>query len=157
MISADTGSIRISEALEITSDASPADLEEQALRRRDGWNDRDGHKWTILSLEPFMFEERSIYSTFRFRDGSLFSADFAISEERFGGSKWADYSEEKEMERKSDHDRFLNDILGSTRDFPWGTVWSEFDVRSGGSSFGVRYNNREQAGGHQPPTRAESK
>ena len=156
MISAESGAIQISPETAVSMEASPADLEGQAIRDQDGWDDRDGHKWTILSLEPIVCRGRSVLSTFRFCDDVLFSADFAVSDDRFGGS-WSDYSKDKELERKAEHDQLLNEVLGSKREFPWGTVWSVFDERSGGSSFGVNYtNNREQAGGHQPPTRSES-
>ena len=156
MISEESGAIQISPETAIAIEASPADLEGQVIRNRDGWDDRDGHKWTILSLEPIVCRGRFVLSTFRFCDDVLFSADFAVSDDRFGGSSWSDYSKDKELERKAAHDQLLNEVLGSKRDFPWGTVWSVFDERSGGSSFGVNYtNNREQGGGGQAATRSE--
>lgn len=157
MIFAESGAIQISPETVIAIAASPADLEGQAIRDRDGWDDRNGHKWTILSLEPIACRGRSVLSTFRFCDDVLSSSEFSVSDDRFGGSPWSDYSKDKEIERKAEHDQLLNEMLGSKREFPWGTVWSVFDERSGGSSFGVNYtNDREQAGGHPAPTRSES-
>lgn len=54
-------------------------------------------------------------------------------------TSWADWSEEKELQRKALHDQWLDRCLGSRRDFPWGSVGSEYDPRSGSSTITIRY------------------
>lgn len=149
MISPDTGSIQITERIMIASDVLPTDIDDSLIIDRGGWDDREGRRWTILSLHPFTHDSCMIHSTLRFCDDTLFSADFGIYDDRFGTS-WSDRSEDKEIQRKEEHDRFLNRVLGSKREFPWGTVWSVLDRKSGFSSFGVNYKRQRTSRIVQP-------
>lgn len=55
---------------------------------------------------------------------------------------WADWSEEMELQRKAEHDRLLNAMLGRVSGrFPWGEVVSVFDSRSGASEIIIRYKD----------------
>ena len=73
-----------------------------------------------------------------FHGEDLKMVDFAHSDPKFGTS-WDDYSVEKEMNRKASHDQWLSACIGLQRAFPWGSVWSGYDERGGGSSIFVRY------------------
>jgi len=64
--------------------------------------------------------------------------DLACNDPAYGTS-WADFSMESEMKRKAAHDRWLAPSVGKRRDFPWGTIASEYDDRAGGSSITIRY------------------
>jgi hypothetical protein len=64
--------------------------------------------------------------------------DFCHSDPRFGSS-WDDHSLAKEMDRKASHEKLLSACLGSKRTFPWGSVWSGYDERGGGSAIIIRY------------------
>src|SRR4030095_8977771 len=49
-------------------------------------------------------------------------------------TSWGHWSEEKELQRKAEHDRLLSAMLGrASGQFPWGEVASVFDSRSGAS------------------------
>ena len=53
---------------------------------------------------------------------------------------WADWSKTTEMERKAFHDEWLNN-RGVTQDtYDWGTVYSDFDAKSGASVIVFRYS-----------------
>lgn len=57
------------------------------------------------------------------------------------GSSWADWSEEKERQRKQIHDQWLRALTGhASHVYAWGEIWSGFDARSGGSSIVIRYS-----------------
>jgi hypothetical protein len=149
MISPETGSIEIAEGIKIASDILPGEVTESLIIDRNGWGDRDGRRWTILTLHPSTYGYRMIHATLTFCDDALFSARLGISDGRFG-TGWSDWSEEKEIQRKSEHDLFLDEVLGERREFPWGTVWSEFDRKSASSSFGVNYNQQRTSRIVQP-------
>ena len=149
MISPDTGSIEIAEGIIIPADILPGEVTESHISDRDGWDDRDGRRWTRLTLHPITHGCRIFHATLTFCDGVLFSARFGISDGRLG-TGWSDWSEEREIQRKSEHDLFLDKVLGARRDYPWGTVWSEFDRKSASSSFGVNYNQQRTSRIVQP-------
>ena len=54
----------------------------------------------------------------------------------------SDWSEEKELEKKEIHDRWLNQMLGksSSHYYKWGEVWSGYDPKAGFSSIEIRYS-----------------
>ena len=57
------------------------------------------------------------------------------------GASWADWSEQKELERKEIHDRWLKNILGkASSHYEWGEVWSGYDSKAGFSSIEIRYS-----------------
>jgi hypothetical protein len=69
------------------------------------------------------------------------------------GSSWDDWTEQKQLARRDSHDGWLISQLGppSSRalgdelhyELSWGTVWSTFDRRGGGSSIGVSFLESE--------------
>ena len=66
---------------------------------------------------------------------SLTSVDDKTSE------SWTDWSEEKELEKKEIHERWLNQLLGkSSFQYKWGEVWSGYDPKAGFSSIEIRYS-----------------
>ena len=74
----------------------------------------------------------------------LESIDLANASQEFGTS-WNDWSEEKEMKRKEAHDRWLISQTGAdARDYDWGSIYSDYDPRSSGSSIVIRYSWRGQ-------------
>ncbi len=57
------------------------------------------------------------------------------------GTSWDDWSEEKEHQRRSDHDAWLTKVIGSPppHTFPWGEVTSLYYPQDGSSSITVSY------------------
>ena len=75
-----------------------------------------------------------------FYNESLESVSLTSVDEKSGQS-WADWSEEKELEKKEIHDRWLNQMLGkSSSHYKWGEVWSGYDPKAGFSSIEIRYS-----------------
>ncbi|MEJ7731169.1 MAG: hypothetical protein WKG00_18375 [Polyangiaceae bacterium] len=53
---------------------------------------------------------------------------------------WDEWSLEREMERKNLHDSWLRARLGDPPwSFSWGSIWSDYDARSAGSSWGINF------------------
>jgi hypothetical protein len=61
-----------------------------------------------------------------------------VTDKRFGES-WDDWTEQKELARKAEHDGWLDATLGTARQFAWGSVSSTYDAKGGGSSIVVTY------------------
>ena len=56
-------------------------------------------------------------------------------------ASWSDWSEQKELERKEIHDRWLKNLLGkASSHHKWGEVWSGYDSKAGFSSIEIRYS-----------------
>ncbi len=76
-----------------------------------------------------------------FRGSRLHRVSIQCTDAEFGTS-WSDWSEERELARKRFHDSLLQSALGPKwmhQRFPWGTVDSGYDTKSGFSSIGVTY------------------
>lgn len=90
-----------------------------------------------LSGHPFNF-------TLYFHCSDLTSIDLMTTDESFGTS-WADWSEDKELQRKRFHDSWLSKVLGNDRypyDYTWGTVVSVYDQKAGFSYVSIKYRKR---------------
>jgi hypothetical protein len=76
-----------------------------------------------------------------FEGSSVHRVSIECADAEFGTS-WSDWSEERELARKRLHDSLLAAALGPSwmhQRFPWGTVDSGYDPKSGFSSIGVTY------------------
>jgi hypothetical protein len=79
-----------------------------------------------------------------FHGSTLQRVSIACADSQFGSS-WSDWSEDKEQARKQFHDHLINSTFGErlgNGHFPWGSVESIYDERSGGSSVEVIYCSR---------------
>jgi hypothetical protein len=62
------------------------------------------------------------------------------SEEIALGTSWLDFSEQKELERKKEHDKWLENLIGKGPYlYSWGEIISVFDKKGGVSSIIIRY------------------
>jgi hypothetical protein len=94
------------------------------------------HSWQLqgeyASGLPFIV---SLY----FRGEELAMISLADADKAFVAGDWSRWSEEKELSRKQNHDRWLNSQIGERREFPWGRVFSAYAPKSGGSAIGICY------------------
>ena len=82
----------------------------------------------------------TFYVTLYFFFEELESIELANASAEFGTS-WDDWSEASEMKRKAAHDAWLIGQTGNaSHKYAWGEVFSDYDVRSGGSSIVMRYS-----------------
>jgi hypothetical protein len=95
------------------------------------------HSWK-LPAERYRSRGVAFVVVLYFHGERLAMIDLACNEPAYGKS-WADFSMENEMKRKHAHDQWLVPSVGKQRDFPWGTITSEYDDRAGGSSIIIRY------------------
>lgn len=82
--------------------------------------------------------------TLDFHGSDLTSVNLFAIDERFGTS-WADWSKEKELQRKRFHESWLNKVLGNDRypyEYDWGSVESIYDGKSGFSYISIKYKKR---------------
>ncbi|WP_378154668.1 hypothetical protein [Chungangia koreensis] len=55
-------------------------------------------------------------------------------------SSWNSWSEQRELERKKEHDILLEKLIGNTScKYTWGEITSDYDPRSGSSMITIRY------------------
>lgn len=97
-----------------------------------------------FALPTTQFDGRSFVWSLWFRGSVLQKVSIACSAPEFGSSSWSDWTEDREIARKQLHDSLLASSLGadwSRQRFTWGSVYSVFDPKSGGSSIGVTYGN----------------
>ncbi|HEY6802426.1 MAG TPA: hypothetical protein VI306_02500 [Pyrinomonadaceae bacterium] len=86
----------------------------------------------------------SFLLTLNFYGSDLTSVDLFADDERFGTS-WADWSKEKELERKRFHESWLGKVLGNDHypyDYDWGSAESFYNEKAGFSYITVRYRKR---------------
>jgi hypothetical protein len=97
--------------------------------------------WRRFECKRLGIAGEEIAAAFCFKDGRLHSFGLAVLRPEFGSS-WSDWSEEKEQSRLKLHHELLRKWLGpgdGRYQFAWGTVESDFDIRSGESSIEVTY------------------
>jgi hypothetical protein len=89
--------------------------------------------WCSWDVLPVEWDGKIWHVTLYFNGESLAMIHIGAGSPEFGSS-WGDWSEEKEMARKSYHERVLARELDVVPgDFPWGTVASVYDSKSGSS------------------------
>jgi hypothetical protein len=101
--------------------------------------------WTYgLPVQPLGGREFAVMLSF---EGEELRAVYLTDTDPRFGTSWDDYSEEKEQARKRQHDRWLRQSLGRGRPwrFPWGTLDSVYDPRSGSSMIAVDYEPTGEA------------
>ena len=107
------------------------------------WRDmRSG--WAWLDVQHEVPGSGTWFVSLSFEADALVAASLAYLA---GGEPrdWAYWTAERERDAVQRHDSWLDATLGRVRPwedgprFPWGTVWSGYDERSGGSSIVLRY------------------
>lgn len=74
-----------------------------------------------------------------FYDNQLLEVHLALVDPSLKG--WSDWSEEREAQKKQQHDAILRQCLGNgPYQFDWGSVESIFDPKGGGSEIMIRYS-----------------
>jgi hypothetical protein len=99
--------------------------------------------YSMFDLPRVRFGAHQFAWSLSFRGSVLQSVSIACVDAEFGSS-WSDWSAERELARKRLHDSLLESVLGAgwqQQQFTWGTVYSAFDEKSGGSNIGVTYDN----------------
>ena len=78
----------------------------------------------------------------QFQGEQLRSLSLSHGAARFGSS-WSDWSRERELARKSFHERWLaTELRTPPGEYPWGNISSYYDDKGGFSSITIRYANR---------------
>lgn len=97
--------------------------------------------WCSWDLFPVVADGKKWYVRLQFHADRLTRVEVTVADPNERQS-WADWSREKEPDRKAKHDALLFRDLGSAPyAFAWGKILSVFDERSGGSSIIVDYGN----------------
>lgn len=105
-----------------------------------------GSSSTVVENEPhhsfkFKDEDESIIIVVCFKGENLNTVEFCLDDPKYGSS-WSEWSEEKEMKRKKDHETWLKTKgLAHGKVYSWGCVKSVYDQRAGCSTVVVSFHN----------------
>ncbi len=91
----------------------------------------------------FRFEENedSLTVVVHFKGESLESVTLSIIDPKYGNS-WEGWNEKRELEQKRANNRWLRSKgLVPGKKYSWGSVWSDYDPKSGSSMIVIRYQN----------------
>jgi hypothetical protein len=138
-------------------DIATGDLEIEALSIRIGSQfTRQQFLASALAEHARILVQNEPYCTFSVGSYQLAGLSLSISLGFYGeqletiglfhdakalGSSWADWSEEKERQRKQIHDHWLRELTGhASHVYTWGEIWSGFDPKSGSSSIVIQYS-----------------
>ncbi len=92
---------------------------------------------------PFIF-------VLSFCEGNLYEVSLSIDSPEFGSS-WEDWSEERERNRKAQHDTWLRKIGIIDQIYHWGRIDSVFDEQTGGSSIIIKFSEHSRYETIRPP------
>ena len=97
-------------------------------------------EWHSFRARPALISAVLFGIDLTFRAGVLDSVSLELIRED-DATSWDDWSEQQELQRKSDHDAWLTRIFGSPppHSFPWGEVTSLYYPQDGSSSITVSY------------------
>jgi hypothetical protein len=144
MIHADTGDIELAPNLRVGASTTEAEFLRSPLARRA--------KALTLSpgssgyrLDRQLLFGRTFRVTLRFQQGKVAAVELyqvgAVSK-----ASWDEWSKQEELERKADHDAWLDSLLGPPPyAYEWGEIRSEHDPLGGYSSIVVRYGAQRAA------------
>ena len=145
VINPNTGSIRIDGYRHRVKPGMTEDAFLESSLAVGAAEDRMGKRHTWYRFQPLTLGGRLFFVSVLFTDGVIDRVELCHSDDRYGKS-WEDWSESKERSRKAFHDRWLRENLGPkplSTAYPWGSVDSWYDARSGGSSITIRYESTE--------------
>jgi hypothetical protein len=94
-----------------------------------------------FDLPRVSFQGRCYAWSLWFKGSALTRVSICCADAEFGLS-WDDWSEEKERARERTHEEVLNSALGADwreAKYGWGSVFSGYDPKGGGSSVEVTY------------------
>jgi hypothetical protein len=97
------------------------------------WKRKGGYKSGRSSFDVVLF----------FEGERLDMITFSDCDSKFGTS-WGDWSVENEMNRHESHYKWLAACIGNQRSFPWGSVWSGCDPKTGDAAIAIRYTYGRQ-------------
>jgi len=102
------------------------------------WEMKNG--WIWINVVNVIINRSYFIFSLGFKNNKLREMSFIISDEPFSTEhNWNDFNRKDELKKLEDYKKWLFTNLGSDKEFCWGNVWTEFDVKGGSSSIGLRY------------------
>lgn len=138
MIDQETGEIRFPNW---TQSLSHATTREQFLRSSlaQGANLQvKNEPYCSWQLKPTEWNDKWWTVVLYFEDEKLYQILLTASEHEIGQG-WQSWSEEMEKSRKEYYSVVLEQLLGTMRRFPWGSIETSYDGKSGSSCMIVHY------------------
>jgi hypothetical protein len=100
--------------------------------------------WCSYKLKRFPVQDTEFIVVLFFADQRLTTVSLFDALPELTGGSWDDWSEEKEMARKRRHEEWLARWDLPIGTYPWGTVDSVYDPRSGASDIWVTYRDPDE-------------
>ena len=139
MIDRNTGNIKLTDSLELSSNSSFNLIEGQNLGQVNEVREMgNGYKW--LEIKNIKIESKYFIISLGFKDDKLTELSMVVEDKQFNlTSDWNSWSERKEKEDLKKYQNWLDKELDGKTTFHWGDVWITNDPKGGSSSIGIRY------------------
>ena len=139
MIDLATGQILFASGASVAPGFTPGDLEASPFARTAERGNAPQPPWDTYTVGRHDLDGVPVLVTLAFYDGHLRSVDMYLVDDSETAS-WADWSEKRERNRKARGDKLLRAVLGSPPyKYPWGSISSVYDPKSGFSNIVVTY------------------
>ncbi|MCC6552560.1 MAG: hypothetical protein IT372_05985 [Polyangiaceae bacterium] len=137
MIDEETGELELAGGVRVGPSFTEAQFLASPLARRS--KAMNSPEWGGYRVERQRVFGREVRVTLGFRRGKLVMLELflvgAVSK-----ASWDEWSDREEVQRKADHDAWLEAMLGPPPySYPWGEITSQHDPRGGYSSIVIRY------------------
>jgi len=108
----------------------------------ESWDVKNG--WEHYYLRNIKIKDKYFFFDFTFYNEILNRIDFCFYDTPVKNASWDDWSEAKELERKEEFEKWLNNETGNQRNFHWGKVNAYYDSKGGSSGIMIAYEQLTQ-------------
>lgn len=139
MINKNNGHIIVADSIVLKPNSDFETIKNRKLGENQSvWEMKNG--WLWINAVNIIINRTYFIFALGFRNRKLREMSFIMSNEPFSTDQyWNDFNKEDELRKLEDYKKWLTENLGSEKEFSWGSVWTEFDVKGGSSSIGIRY------------------
>ena len=139
MINTTTGHINISDSVELTFKTKFDSIKDLTLGQTQEVSDmQNGYKW--IYIKNLKIDQLYFNMSLCFYQELLESISFVLQDLPFElVSTWNIPNKDEEHKKLERFNSWLTSEIGEQRTFHWGKVWTEFDIKGGFSTIGLRY------------------
>ncbi|WP_298119496.1 hypothetical protein [Flavobacterium sp.] len=102
---------------------------------------KNGYKW--IHFENLKVNELYLNVNVCFHNEKTKMITFVVSETEFKAKRWENWSEQEEMEKIAVYENWLTTIVGVRREFNWGKISIDYDIKGGRTTISILYNKQK--------------